>query len=171
MSHAPRYPSSTTPLKLQPEGNRSGRTECRPVTTPLTHFAMGCEVSRNCSSARYFLRLPSRLLFFWLASLRIARTLLQAISAALADCACSASAQHPTDEDLSAGTPCLRRPGGFRVSPKQSSAKDAEHSFGPPENAHACLGRRAPRIASRGMSRSPSETWDQRRFQRWQPRQ
>src|ERR1700733_2395182 len=45
-----------------------------------------------------------------------------------ADGACSASACQP--------------PYGFRVSPKQSSAENAEHSFGPPENAPACLGRR-----------------------------
>jgi hypothetical protein len=32
----------------------------------------------------------------------------------------------------------------------------------PSENARACLGRRVPRIASRGVSRSPSETWDQK---------
>src|ERR1700730_6596444 len=65
-----------------------------------------------------------------------------------ADRACSASACQP---------PC-----GFRVSPKQSSAQNAEHSFGPPDNAPTCLGRRAPCIASRGVSRAPSEPRDQK---------
>jgi hypothetical protein len=79
-------------------------------------------------------------------ALRIARTLLRVLTAALRTALVLLR--------------LVSRPRGFRVPPQQSSAQNAEDSSGPPENARACLGRRAPCIASRGVSRSTSEARD-----------
>jgi adenine-specific DNA-methyltransferase len=66
---------------------------------------------------------------------------------------------HPITQPTRAGDPGIAPPCGFRLS-EDLCATNAKTSSEPSENAHAGLGRQAPRMASPGVSRATSETRD-----------